>query len=89
MAKSIDDLKPSQLVPKPPPLTGAERVSRWRRRHGYRMLTIMMSAETAAAFLYLRKQWGFKTHHEMVTVALRYLAKKTREGETKLVLDID
>ena len=82
MSHDIDELHPDRLRLKPTPLTGAERIARWRRRHGHRMITVSLNAETAASMLYLRKQWGFSTHQEMIVVALRYLATKTREGET-------
>ncbi len=72
-----------------PVMTQAERMRRWRARHGNRQVNFCLHVETAAALLYLRKQWGFNGTQETVEAALRYLAVQTRKGLTKLELTID
>lgn len=74
---------------KPDALTNAERQARWRAKHGSRMIRTDLPADTAAAMLYLRKQWGFKSHRELVNAAIRYLAIQTRKGLQRIDLEID
>lgn len=69
--------------------TNAEKQARWRARHGSRMIRTDMPAETAAAFLYLMKQWGFKNKRELVNASIRYLAIQTRKGLQRIDLTID
>jgi len=70
-------------------LTNAERQARWKAKHGYRMVRAELTIEAAAALLYLRQQWGFKSHRELVNVAIRFLAIETRKGLKRLELTID
>lgn len=74
---------------KPRAYTNAEKQARWRARHGSRMIRTDMSVDVAAAAIYLRKEWGFKTNREMVNAAIRFLAIQTRKGLEKLEVAID
>lgn len=74
---------------KPEAYTNAERQARYKARHGHRMVRAELTIEAAAAMLYLRKQWGFKSHRELVNAAIRFLAIETRKGLTRLELTID
>ena len=69
-------------------LTNAERVRRFRAKHGGTVINFTAHIEAAASVLYLRKQWGFKSNQQAVEAALRYLTIQTRRGLTKLNLDI-
>lgn len=69
--------------------TNAERQARWRAKHGGRVLRTDMPIEVAAACLYLMKQWGFKSHRELVNASLAYLAIQTRKGLQRIDLTID
>lgn len=73
----------------PEAYTNAERQARWKAKHGYRMVRAELSVEAAAALLYLRQQWGFKSNRELVNVAIRFLAVETRKGRERLELTID
>lgn len=75
--------------PPEPSLTNAERQARWRAAHGSRQLKVNLSIETAAAIMYLKKQWGLKSDHEAAVVAIRALAVQTRKGLKKIELTID
>lgn len=74
---------------KPEAYTNAERQARYKARHGHRMVRAELTVEAAAAMLYLRKQWGFKSHRELVNAAIRFLAIETRKGLKRLELTID
>lgn len=69
--------------------TNAEKQARWRARHGSRMIRVDMPIGTAAAFVYLMKQWGFKSHRELVSAAIGHLAVQTRKGLKRIDLKID
>lgn len=70
-------------------LTSAERQRRYRAAQGNRFLRYTLTIEAAAALLYLRKQWGFKSNYETTMVCLRYLAVQTRKGLQRIDLTID
>lgn len=75
----------------PNALTNAERQRRWRAKNGDRALGgvgLYFHIEAAAALLYIKKQWGFKTSQEAVEVAVRHLAVQTRQGLKRIKLDI-
>lgn len=74
---------------KPDAYTNAERQARYKARHGHRVIRAELTIEAAAALLYLRQQWGFKSHRELVSVAIRFLAIETRKGLERLELTID
>jgi len=73
----------------PSALTEAERIRKWRAKNGGRGASVYFDIQGAAAMLYLKKQWGFKTTHETIHVALRHLAIQTRKGLQKLDLEMD
>lgn len=74
---------------KPEAYTNAERQARWRARHNARRISTDLPADSVAAMLYLRKQWGFKSQRELVNAAIRYLAIQTRKGLQRIDLTID
>lgn len=73
------------------PLTKAELQRRWRAKSGSRTMTITCDIQSAAALLYIRKQWGIKSNAMACKIALRYLAIQTRMNPDmkELKLDID
>lgn len=92
----IDDLDPKALTAKkgfrsrkPDALTGAERQRKWRRKNGGRAVSYYASPEIGASILYLKKEWGMKTHAEVVDAALRFLTICTRQGLTRLPQTLD
>lgn len=60
----------------------------WRARVGARQVSCDLGLEGAAALLYLKTQWGFKSTQETVNVALRFLATETRKGLRKIDLGV-
>ena len=74
---------------KPDAMTPAERIRRYRAKNGGRGASIYLDIQGAAAMLYLKKQWGFKSTHETIRVALRHLTIQTRKGLKKIELEID
>jgi hypothetical protein len=74
---------------KPNAMTGAERLRKHRAKIGGRSLNFYVEPDAAASMLYIMKQWGMGTYKEAVQASLRYLAKETRLGLTKLELDIE
>lgn len=92
----IDDLDPRSLKAKkgfrsrkPDAMTTAERMRKFRRKNGGRAISYYATAEVCAAMLYIKKEWGMKTHAEVVDAALRFLAICTRQGLTRLPQTID
>ena len=88
---SVDKLNPKALTKrggfrsrKPDAQTGAERQRKWRRKNGGRAVSYYASPEIGASILYLKKEWGMRTHAEVVDAALRFLTICTRQGLTKL-----
>ena len=69
-------------------LTNAEKNARWRAKNGGRTITYHADAPTAAALIFLRRSWGFKSNRETVQAAIRYLAVLTRKGVTRLDLEV-
>lgn len=61
----------------------------WRARMGARQVSCDLGIEGAAALLYLKTQWGFKSTQETVNVALRYMADETRKGLKKFDLGVE
>lgn len=72
----------------PDGLTDNERLARQRAASGFRAIGFV-PPEAAAAMLYLKKQWGFKTNVQTAAVALLYLAKHTRQGLERIDLGFD
>lgn len=70
----------------PPGLTHGQMVARKRAASGWRAVGLL-PPEGAAALIYARKQWGFKTNVQTVTVALLYLVQQTRQGLDKIDFD--
>lgn len=60
----------------------------WRARMGARQVSCDLGIEGAAAMLYLKAQWGFKSTQETVNVALRFMATETRKGLQKFDLGV-
>lgn len=73
----------------PNAMTNRERQQKWRRVNGTRQLHLNTDAELAAALLYIRNEWGMKSHHEAAAAAIRFLAVCTRQGLTRLPQRID
>lgn len=73
----------------PNALTAAERMRRWRLLNGSRQFFVQHDISSAAAGLYLQKQWGFRSQAETARVAIRYLAVLTRMGLKRIDLTID
>jgi hypothetical protein len=73
----------------PNAMTNAERQAKFRRARGSRQLTSQLDAATAASVLYLRKEWGMTSNHEVAVAAIRFLALCTRQGLTRLPQSID
>ena len=87
----IDHLDPKSLTAKkgfrsrkPDAMTGAERQQKWRRKNGGRAISYYVTPEVGASILYLKKEWGMRTHAEVVDAALRFLTICTRQGLTRL-----
>lgn len=72
----------------PKGLTENERLARHRAASGYRAIGFV-PPEAAAAMIYLKKQWGFKTNVQTAAVALLYLCKHTRQGLKQIDLGLD
>ena len=70
----------------PPGLTEGQKSARRRAAVGWRGVGLI-PPEAVAAMLYLRKQWGFGTNIQTVSVALLYLAQQTRQGLDKIDFD--
>lgn len=73
----------------PEAMTNAERQSKWRRVNGTRQLHLSLDADLSACLLYLRKEWGMRSHHETAAAAIRFLAICTRQGLSRLPQEID
>lgn len=71
------------------PMSTAEAQRRWRAKHGNKNIIFTAHVEAAAAMLYLKKQWGFKSTQETVEVSMRHLALLTRLGLQRIDLSID
>ncbi len=74
---------------KPHAMTGAERQQKWRRSRGMRQLQLDLTAETSAAVVYIRKEWGMRSNKEAALAAIRFLALCTRQGLTRLPQSLD
>lgn len=73
---------------KPNAMTNAEKQRAWRSR-AVRHANIQFDEVGAAALLYIKKQWGFRTNKEAVLVAVRHLAVETRQGLERIRLEVD
>lgn len=58
----------------------AAYMRQYRARMGNRQLSMQLRIDSAAALVYLKSQWGFKSTAETVNTALVYLSRQTREG---------
>lgn len=72
----------------PNALTRAEQARRYRARRGDRCFFVDLDIASAAACLYLIKQWNFRSRQEAARVAMRYLAILTRLGLQRIDLDV-
>jgi hypothetical protein len=54
---------------------------------GGRQVSCDLGIDGAAALVYVKQQWGFPSTREAVRVALRLLAKQTREGLQRIDLE--
>lgn len=68
----------------------SEQESRRRKRaaSGWRAVG-MLPPDGAAAMIYLKKKWGFRSYAHACAVALLYLSKATRNGLERIDLDPD
>lgn len=72
----------------PNAISRAEQSRRYRARNGDRQFFMQLDVASAAACLYLVKQWGFKNRQEAARVSMRYLAILTRLGLKRIDLDV-
>lgn len=64
-----------------------QRKAAARAALGGRQVACDLGIDGAAALVYLKTQWGFPSTRETVRVALRHLAKLTREGLQRIDLE--
>ena len=69
-------------------LTRREKARRKDAAMGWRSVG-SIGPEGAAAMIYLKKRWGFKSNREAATVAMLYLAKASRNGLESIDLEPD
>lgn len=74
---------------RPRGMTGAERISKYRRARGGRQVNFTATPEVAAGIIYLQKQWGMESTQETVMAAVRFLVLMTRCGLQHLPQSID
>lgn len=74
---------------KPDAMTDAERQAKYRRKQGSRQMSFALKPDTAAAVLYLKKEWGMSSNREVAEAAIRFLALCTRQGLQRIPQSID
>ena len=62
----------------------SERDLKYARANGSRVVTLRANAETAAALIYLRREWGFESATETVDAAIRFTMVATKLGLQRL-----
>jgi hypothetical protein len=62
----------------------SERDLKYVRANGSRVVTLRADAETAAALIYLRREWGFESATETVDAAIRFTMVATKLGLQRL-----
>ncbi len=70
----------SRTITAPKAWDAASYMRQYRARAGNRQLSMQLRIDAAAALIYLRKQWGFKSTAEAVNTILVYMSRQTREG---------
>lgn len=62
----------------------SERDLKSARANGSRVVSLRANAETAAALIYLRREWGFESATETVDAAIRFTMVATKLGLQRL-----
>jgi len=88
--RALATVRSTDLDPdRPLKSTNAENQAKHRRKYGGRQLQMTMPPDVAAATIYLRKQWGFRSVSECAQVAILHLCVETRLGLKQFKLTID